>query len=136
MVYVGEGVLCNHLRSGTFLSVPLRPPLHSIYGSSTTNRHMENTVKYQTAEVTRSIPQTQLYDMDVVYRPGPSNANADCLSQIPIPTKTYQPPDDTTALICFILEDLAAEQAKDTSCTTTREIYNQRITESAVKEIQ
>ena len=81
---------------------------------------LKNPVKDETAKVTRWILRTQSYDMTVVYRPGPLNANADGLSRIPEPTKTYQPPNETTAPICLILEDLTTEQAKDSYCTTAR----------------
>ncbi len=94
---------------------------------------LENPVKNETAKVTRWILQTQLYDMTVVYRPGPLNANADGLSRIPLPTKAYQTLDETTAPICFILEVLTTEQANDSYCKTAREKLNKRITDSAVK---
>ncbi len=54
---------------------------------------LENPEKNETAKITRWILQTQLYDMTVVYRPGPLNANADGLSRIPLPTKAYQTPE-------------------------------------------
>jgi hypothetical protein len=94
---------------------------------------LENPVKNETAKITRWILQTQLYDMTVVYRPGPLNANADGLSRIPWPTKAYQTPDETTAPICFVLEVLTTEQANDSYCKTAREKLNKRITDSAVK---
>lgn len=95
---------------------------------------LKNPLKNETAKVTRWVLQTQLYNMEIRYRPGSSNANADCLSRIPVPAKTYLPPSVTTAPICLILENLTTEQGKDFYCKTAREKYDKQLKKRAVKE--
>jgi hypothetical protein len=88
----------------------------------------------ETAKVTRWVLQTQLYNMEVKYRPGKSNGNADFLSRIPVPARKYLPSGVTTAPICLILKDLTTEQEKDTYCKTAREKYVKQLKKTAVKE--
>ena len=97
-------------------------------------RLLKKPLGVETAIVTRMVLQTQLYNMEVRYRPGKSNANADFLSRIPIPARQYLPSGVTTAPICLILENLTTEQGKDSYCKTAREKYERQLKKSAVKE--
>jgi hypothetical protein len=95
---------------------------------------LKNPLKAETAKVTRWVLQTQLYNMEVRFRPGSSNANADFLSRIPVPATTYPFPDLTTAPICLILGNLTTEQGKDDFCKTAREKHEKQLKKRAEME--
>jgi hypothetical protein len=94
----------------------------------------KNPLKNETAKVTRWVLQAQKYNLEVKFRPGSANANADGLSRIPLPTKTYLPPHVTTAPICLIVESLTTEQGKDAYCKAARETYDRQVKRLAVRE--
>jgi hypothetical protein len=91
-------------------------------------------LKNETAKVTRWVLLTQKYNVEVKFRPGSANANADGLSRIPLPTKTYLPSHVTTAPICLIVENLTSEQGKDAYCNASRETYDKQVKRLAVRE--
>ena len=66
----------------------------------------------------------QDYDIDIDYRAGKANQNADCLSRIPEPDddKTTQP-EQTPVINALTTINFAEEQVKDKYCKTARDKY-------------
>ena len=95
------------------------------------------TVKEPTGRLARWALLLQEFDIEITYRPGKTNQNADCLSRIPVNKIDDHPLSGEPVPIFFITRDFAAEQNKDSYCKNARnrvESANQR--HAAVKEDQ
>ena len=79
----------------------------------------------------------QEFDIEINYRPGKANQNADCLSRIPVNKSDDQPVLEEPVPIFFITRDFAAEQNKDCYCMSARKQFeNATQRHKAVKEDQ
>ena len=76
-------------------------------------------IKEPTGRLARWALLLQEFDIDIVYRPGKQNQNADCLSRIPI-GDSDQPLSKSSAPIFFVTKDFAEEQEKDSYCMEAR----------------
>ena len=87
------------------------------------------TVKEPTGRLARWALLLQEFDIEITYRPGKTNQNADCLSRIPVNNSDDQPLSGEPVPIFFITRDFEAEQNKDSYCKNARnrvESANQR----------
>ena len=95
------------------------------------------TVKEPTGRLARWALLLQEFDIEINYRPGKANQNADCLSRIPVNKSDDQPVLEEPVPIFFITRDFAAEQNKDCYCMSARKQFeNATQRHKAVKEDQ
>ncbi len=81
-------------------------------------------IKEPTGKLARWALCLQEFDIDISYRPGKANQNADCLSRIPVPNSDDRtPPEENSPVIFLMTKDFLTEQAKDKYCTSAREKY-------------
>ena len=81
-------------------------------------------IKEPTDRLARWALRLQEFDIDITYRPGKINQNADCLSRIPLPDATSQTSiEEPVPKILLMTRDFLTEQAKDKYCTSAREQY-------------
>ena len=70
----------------------------------------------------------QDYDIDIEYRSGKTNQNADCLSRIPEPdSNTKTQPEQTPVINALTTINFAEEQQKDKYCRRAREKYEKML---------
>ena len=82
-------------------------------------------IKEPTGKLARWALRLQEFDIDISYRPGKANQNADCLSRIPIPDEGNQTsPEETAPIIFLMTKDFLAEQAKDKYCASARRKFS------------
>lgn len=81
-------------------------------------------IKEPTGKLARWALCLQEFDIDISYRPGKANQNADCLSRIPVPNSDDRTaPEENSPVIFLMTKDFLTEQAKDKYCTSAREKY-------------
>ena len=82
-------------------------------------------IKEPTGRLARWALCLQEYDIDISYRPGKANQNADCLSRIPVPENENRTSIEEPVPIIFLMtKDFLAEQAKDKYCTSARQKFS------------
>ena len=79
-------------------------------------------IKEPTGRLARWALFLQEFDIEIVYRAGKLNQNADCLSRIPI-DDIDQPLTKDSVPIYFVTKDFAEEQVKDSYCMSAREKF-------------
>ena len=93
-------------------------------------------IKEPTGKLARWALRLQEFDIDISYRPGKANQNADCLSRIPVPDVDIQNSSEETAPIIFLMtKDFLAEQAKDKYCASARRKYSLALDRLSTTEI-
>ena len=86
------------------------------------------TLKNPTGKLARWALLLQEFDIEISYRPGKTNQNADCLSRIPVPEKNDQILSPEIPTINFVTKEFAAEQLKDSYCRRARERFTREKT--------
>ena len=97
------------------------------------------TVKEPTGRLARWALLLQEFDIEITYRPGKTNQNADCLSRIPVNNSDDHPLSGEPVPIFFITRDFEAEQNKDSYCKNARnrvESANQRHAANIIYKIK
>ena len=81
-------------------------------------------IKEPTGKLARWALLLQEFDIDISYRPGRINQNADCLSRIPKQDVDTQIKSPEIPMICFVTKEIETEQLNDSYCIRARQKYN------------
>jgi hypothetical protein len=90
-------------------------------------------IKEPTGKLARWALRLQEFDIEIAYRPGKTNQNADCLSRIPIPSDSNK--EEPVPQIFLMTKEFIAEQASDEFCSQARRKFEKQRCKSEDKSI-